>query len=216
MRTLFDFLPLSNKVHLSPTTAEIPPGFAQALTPEMRLCACCVSLTARPPAARVLGPGRPLVRCAGHHHPCRLQHPLQHARGDPSDRRRATLLRDHAGLRQEYRHRVRARGRPTGTYPWPPAPCCWHLLDLFTRYSRQVWLTSMRSQVGVVGNQPTELAGCLDINSSVKVRHRSQPFSSPQCARFPALLWLTACCSVAGGAIRAVLRQLQHPPHHAG
>ena len=37
MRTLFDFLPLSNKVHLSPTTAEIPPGFAQALTLEMRL-----------------------------------------------------------------------------------------------------------------------------------------------------------------------------------
>ena len=36
MRTLFDFLPLSNKVHLSPTTAEIP-GFAQALTLEMRL-----------------------------------------------------------------------------------------------------------------------------------------------------------------------------------
>ena len=91
--------------------------------------------------------------------------------------------------------------------------------------------------VGMVGNEPMELAGCLDINSSVKVcicvvsvgvslwrkrlvcvhgtfQHRKKtPHFTRRCCREFCLI-TAIVCSVAelpGRAIRSVLRRVQHP-----
>ena len=125
---------------------------------------------------------------------------VPHAHPGPA---RLHARQQHGGRRRGRRRPTRPRASPRPSTPSCPAtrtsPTTWrevirwvvddgHLLEVHEHYAKNILVGFARlggRPVGIVANQPAHLAGCLDIDASVK-----------------------------GAALRALLRRLQHPAGH--